>query len=93
MAITPRIRPTVFIRFNADMNLNVFSEFVMLTPGSEFGETELYSNRIGLLYAWNFSPKSWIYIALNDYRAQDELGAIQPQYMIGAIKVKYLFYF
>jgi hypothetical protein len=41
----------------------------------------------------NFSPKSWIYIALNDYRAQDEHGRLQPQYSIGAIKAKYLLYF
>ncbi|GAI82468.1 unnamed protein product [marine sediment metagenome] len=68
------------------------SEFVMETPGTDFGETDLLSVRTGLLFSWNFSPKSWLYIALNDYREQDQ-GEIKPQYLIGAVKAKYLFYF
>lgn len=92
MAITPRLRPYIEYRFNAGMKLDIFSEFVMETPGTDFGETDLLSVRTGLLFSWNFSPKSWLYIALNDYREQDQ-GEIKPQYLIGAVKVKYLFYF
>jgi hypothetical protein len=93
LSMMSRVRPNVFFRFNADMSLSIFSEFVMLTPGSDLNETELYSVRPGLLYSWNFRPKSWIYVALNDYHAQDSEGVLQHQYMIGAIKVKYLLYF
>ncbi|MBN2621434.1 carbohydrate binding family 9 domain-containing protein [candidate division WOR-3 bacterium] len=93
ISMMSRVRPNFFFRFTANMSLSLFSEFVTLTPESDFNETELYSIRPGLLYTWNFRPKSWIYIALNDYRAQDATGDLQHQYMIGAVKVKYLLYF
>ena len=91
--MVPRISPNFFFRFTADISLTIFNEFVMVTPDTDFGETELYSMRPGLLFSWNFRPKSWIYIALNDYRAQDDQGLMQPQYSIGAIKAKYLLFF
>ncbi len=92
IAITPRLKPKINITFNADMSLSIFSELVMETPGTDFGNMELLSNRLGLLFSWNFMPKSWLYIALNDYREQED-GELQPQYRIGAIKAKYLVYF
>jgi len=93
VAMWPMLRPKIFIRFNADMSLDIFDEIVMTIPETNFGERELVSNRIGAIFSWNFRPKSWIYIALNDYRAQDAVGEVQPVYRIGAVKVKYLFYF
>jgi hypothetical protein len=93
LAMTPRARPNINVRFNARMNLQVFSELVMATHGSDISGTELLSNRLGMLFSWNFLPKSWLYIALNDYRTQDEQGSLQPEYEIGAIKAKYLLYF
>jgi hypothetical protein len=93
IAMWPMLRPQVFIRFNADMSLNIFDEIVMTMPETDFGDTELVSNRVGLLFSWNFRPKSWIYIALNDYRAQDAEGDVQPVYRISAVKAKYLLYF
>ncbi len=96
LAMTPLFRPNVGIVFNADMNLTVFSEIVMATPGAEIGETEVRTARTGVLYSWNFRPKSWIYIALNDYRADDlaQPGTdMQLLYQIGAVKAKYLLYF
>ncbi len=93
VAVTPRLRPYILFQITADIQLEAFSEVVIETPGTDFGETELLSNRFGLLFAWRFLPKSWLYIALNDYREQDEQGSLQPQYRIGAIKAKYLVYF
>jgi hypothetical protein len=93
ISMVSRLRPNFFFRFTADMSLSLFSEFVTLTPRSDLNDSELYSIRPGLLYGWHFRPKSWIYIALNDYRAQDTAGDLQHQYLIGAVKVKYLFYF
>jgi hypothetical protein len=75
------------------MGLTIFSELVMQTPQAKFDSTDLYSVRTGVLFNWNFLPKSWIYIALNDSRSDDAFGKLQPRYQIGAIKVKYLFYF
>ncbi len=93
VAMWPMLRPKVFIRFNADMSLNIFDEIVMTMPETNFGERELVSNRIGAIFSWNFRPKSWIYIALNDFRAQDTEGEVRPVYRIDAIKAKYLIYF
>ena len=86
---TPRITFTI----TRDMNLEFFSEFVFATPAANLKATDLISNRLGLLFSWNFLPKSWFYIAVNDYRDQDEFSRLQLQNRIAAIKVKYLFYF
>lgn len=93
IAMTPLFRPNIMIRFNATTNLSLFSEFVMSTPSTDINETELTTMRTGMLFSWNFMPKSWLYIALNDFRAQDIVGNLKPSYQIGAIKAKYLLYF
>lgn len=93
IAITPRLTPRIRFMINADMKLEIFNEFVMETPRTNFGETELLSNRLGLLFSWRFAPKSWLYIAVNDYREQNEDGNLQLENQIGAIKAKYLIYF
>jgi hypothetical protein len=92
-AIWPIFRPSLDFAFNADMNLRIFDEIVTQTPGTDFGELEYLWNRIGILFSWNFMPKSWIYIAVNDHRTQDASGDLRPLYQIGAIKAKYLIYF
>lgn len=93
IAMTPTVRPRLDIKFNANTSLAIFNEFIMQTPETNLSDTELQANRLGVLFSWNFLPKSWLYVALNDYREQDEQGTIQPVYRIGAVKVKYLFYF
>lgn len=92
-AVTPRLRPNAMIRFNADMKLTLFTELVMATPGTSFDQTDLVSARAGALFSWNYLPKSWLYIALNDYRLQDPAGDLRSQYQIWAIKAKHLIYF
>jgi hypothetical protein len=92
-AIWPMFRPSIDIQFNATTVLRIFDEIVTQTPGTDFGELEFLWNRVGVLFSWNFRPKSWIYVALNDHREQDEFGDLQPSYQIGAVKVKYLIYF
>jgi hypothetical protein len=92
-AIWPILRPSIDIQFSADMKLRIFDEIVTQTPGTDFGELEYLWNRVGVLFSWNFMPKSWLYIALNDHRVQDEFGDLRPLYQIGAIKAKYLIYF
>jgi len=93
IAITPRLTPRINIRMNADMSLDIFNEFVFTTPGTNFSEGEWLTNRFGFLFSWNFRPKSWIYIAINDYRVRNDEGILQIENQIGAIKAKYLMYF
>ncbi len=93
IAIITLLRPRIDIRFNSRSTLSFFTEIVLETPSTEFGETDFLSNRNGLLFSWNFRPKSWIYVALNDYREQDDYHVLKHQYLIGAVKAKYLIYF
>jgi hypothetical protein len=56
----------------------------------------------GFLFSWNFLPKSWIYLALNEFQDRsDEYGSnnnLLPNRMhttdrAGVFKIKYLYYF
>lgn len=93
IAVTTAATPRIDIRFNADMSLSIFNHLLFETPETDFGETGLLSNRLGVLFSWNFKPKSWLYIAFNDYQVADEDGKLRLQDRIGAIKAKYLIYF
>ncbi|TET46502.1 hypothetical protein E3J62_03860 [candidate division TA06 bacterium] len=92
-ALTTSATPRIDYRINADMSLGLFNEFVMGTPGTDVGNTDLLYNRIGLLFSWNFLPKSWLYVAFNDSREIDAAGDLRLVSGIGAIKAKYLMYF
>ena len=91
-AITPIWTPRIEYQINADMDISLYSEFVFLTEGGDLGTAEVYSNRIGFLFSWNFMPKSWLYVAFNDLR-RDEGEGLALVERIGAVKVKYLIYF
>jgi len=56
----------------------------------------------GFLFSYNFRPKSWIYLAINEMRDRhdevDPTGLLRPNRLhvvdrIGVLKLKYLFYF
>lgn len=92
VAMAPRIRPRLDIRFGCDKTLAIFNDILLEAPGTDVGETDLINNRFGFLFSWNFRPKSWVHVALNDFRAQDA-ERLEPVYTIGAFKIKYLLYF
>jgi hypothetical protein len=91
-AITPIWTPRIEYQINADMDVSLYSEFVFATEAGDLSTAEIYSNRIGFLFSWNFLPKSWLYVAFNDLR-RDEGEGLEPVERIGAVKVKYLIYF
>jgi len=67
------------------MSLSLYEE----TPIVD-GEGVL-SIRIGVSFKYNFLPKSWIYIAYNDYQwRRSEDGVFDPQQRVFAVKVKHL---
>jgi hypothetical protein len=92
LATTPMARPEIHYSITKDIKLKIFNEFVFTMPGSDIDNITWSSNRFGMLLSWNFHPKSWFYLAINDYR-EDENDKLKPQYFIGAIKAKYLLYF
>lgn len=92
VAMTPRIRPRLDIRFGYDKTLAVFNDILLETPGTDIGQTDFVNNRFGFLFSWNFRPKSWLHVALNDFREHDG-DRLEPVYTIGAFKIRYLLYF
>jgi hypothetical protein len=74
------------------MSFNVYDEVVLATPGTDFGRTGPATNRVGFLFSWNFLPKSWLYVAFNDYRVDSDEGLTLAS-RVGAVKLRYLFYF
>ncbi|HEC79073.1 MAG TPA: hypothetical protein ENI34_08045 [candidate division WOR-3 bacterium] len=92
IAVWPMATPMIDLTITPRMSFGIFNEFVLTTPGTDFGKTEFLTNRFGFLFTYNFKPKSWLYIALNDYRTAQN-GSLRLQNQVGAVKVKYLVYF
>jgi hypothetical protein len=92
LGVTSVVRPKVDFRMDSRMSFNVYSELVLTTPETRFGETQLAANRLGFLFSWNFLPKSWLYVAFNDYRVDSGEG-LEPADRVAAVKLRYLFYF
>lgn len=101
VAMIPRFRPRVDYRITAYMTLSVFDEMVGYAEKTRLAKSRLQSNRVGMLYTWNFAPKSWLYFAINEYgalEATERPGGLireemKQQYAISAVKLKYLLYF
>jgi hypothetical protein len=93
LGITPQFRPGFHFRPNPYFEVRIRNDFVWYMPEGKFSDVEWVSNRWMLFLGWNFKPKSWVYIAVNDYRVQDMNGDLSLLNRIGAIKVKYLIYF
>lgn len=96
-AITYNARPYFSLTPVNDMNLRVYLDNVFSSETDHLERVLL-----GVLYSYNFSPKSWIYFAYNqlsDRRAEyDQFGIQLPVKMhvtdrVAVVKVKYLYYF
>ncbi|MFZ5518661.1 MAG: DUF5916 domain-containing protein [Candidatus Zhuqueibacterota bacterium] len=95
--ITLNARPHLSVTPINNLNVRVYLDNVFLRS-SEQVEQAIF----GLLFSYNFSPKSWIYFAINDIRDRSlqfgESGELLPQRMhvvdrAGVFKLKYLYYF
>jgi len=95
--VTYNARPFIaFSPFN-DLVLRLYVDNVFVRS-SDHLERLLF----GFLFSYNFLPKSWIYLALNEARDRREqydlAGNLLPSKMhvadrVGVMKVKYLYYF
>ena len=92
VAVTSVARPKVDFRINSRIAFNVYDEIVVQTPGTRVVETKPVTNRVGCLFSWNFLPKSWLFVAFNDYRVDSGEGLTLAS-RVGAVKLRYLFYF
>ena len=92
VAVTSPLGPRLDFSFDPRVNFNVYDNIVFATPGTRLDSTRAVSNRIGFLFSWNFLPKSWLYVALNDFR-MDVGEGLSLVSRVGAVKLRYLFYF
>ncbi len=92
LATTASFTPRAWYMITPTMEVSLFNEIVLTAPGTDFNAATYASNRIGFLFSWNFRPKSWLYVALNDYRI-DDLGDLELLNQVAAIKIKYLLQF
>jgi len=95
--ITYNARPFISLKPVNDLNIRVYVDNVYSAESDR-----LESMIVGLLFSWNFLPKSWVYFAFNDFRDRsdrlDSMGNLLPRKLhvtdrASVLKVKYLYYF
>ena len=95
--ITYNARPFFTITPINDVSARIYLDNVFVKSSDKL-ERVIF----GFLFSYNFSPKSWIYLAVNEIRDRSEeydlIGNALPQRMhvvdrVGVLKVKYLYYF
>ncbi len=95
--ITYNSRPYFSLTPINNLNVRVYVDNVFIKSIDRFDHIIL-----GFLFSYNFLPKSWIYLALNDVSDRsdqyDSSGKLLPHKMhvtdrAGVLKVKYLYYF
>lgn len=95
--ITYNARPYFSITPINNLNIRVYFDDLFIRS-SDRSEQTIF----GLLFSYNFSPKSWIYFALNEIRSREKQfdsfdhllsNRLRVQDRVGVFKVKYLYYF
>jgi hypothetical protein len=95
--ITYNARPFLSVTPVNDLNFRIYLDVVCTRSSQQVQNTIL-----GFLFSYNFLPKSWIYLAINEYQQRsditDALGATSPGPLavtdrVGVLKVRYLYYF
>ncbi len=95
--ITYNARPFISLKPVNDLNIRIYVDNVYSTESQR-----LESMIVGLLFSWNFLPKSWVYFAFNDFRDRgdryDSMENLLPNKLhvtdrASVLKIKYLYYF
>lgn len=95
--ITYNTRPYFSITPINNLNIRIYFDDLFIRS-SDRSEQTIF----GLLFSYNFSPKSWIYFAMNEIRAREKQfdsfdnllsNRLRVQDRVGVFKVKYLYYF
>lgn len=95
--ITYNARPYFSLTPVNDLNIRLYVDNLFLRSTKKFEQII-----IGFLFAYNFSPKSWIYLAVNELRDRspefDSFGNILQERLhvinrAAVLKLKYLYYF
>lgn len=95
--VTLNARPYFSLTPINDLNVRVYVDNLYVKSSRQLERVIA-----GLLFSYNFLPKSWIYLAINEVRDRsdeyDAAGTLLPHRMhvvdrAGVLKVKYLYYF
>jgi len=95
--ITYNARPYFSVTPVNDLDFRVYLDMVFVRSTGQLQQTIL-----GFLFSYNFLPKSWIYLAINEYRQRsydtDALGGtmvgpLSVTDRVGVFKIRYLYYF
>jgi hypothetical protein len=86
--ITYNTRPYVSWTPVNDLNIRLYVDNVYLNSSGKIEQTIA-----GFLVAYNYSPKSWIYLAINEIRERDDFGIMRISNRAAVLKASYLYYF
>jgi len=95
--VTYNARPYFSLTPWNDVNLRVYADNLFLKSSDRLEQLI-----IGVLFSYNFLPKSWVYIAFNEGRNREDqfdgTGNVLPKTLhvaerAAVVKVKYLYYF
>ncbi len=95
--ITYNARPFISLTPINDLNLRLYIDNLYLRSTRQMEKII-----IGFLFSYNFSPKSWLYLAFNEFRNRtdtyDVMGVhagrpLRLSEQVGVLKVRYLYYF
>ena len=82
--ITWRLRPGIAWLISNAMSLRVYEEMTV------YRSSGLSSVRLGVMYKYNFLPKSWVYVAFNDRQRREDDGTYTPLQQVFVVKLTYL---
>ena len=95
--ITYNARPYFSVTPINNLNIRVYFDDLFVRSSDRSKQTIF-----GFLFSYNFSPKSWIYFAMNEIREREKRhdsfdnllsNRLRVQDRVGVFKVKYLYYF
>ena len=86
--ITYNARPYLSLTPVNDLNIRMYIDNVFTAS-----DEKIVRVIGGFLFSYNFSPKSWIYLALNEVQQRNDAGNLAVADRAGVLKVKYLYYF
>ncbi len=86
--VTYNTRPYVTWTPINDLDIRLYVDNVLLQTSGKIEQSIA-----GFLVAYNYSPKSWIYLAVNEIRERDDFGMMRIADRVAVLKASYLYYF
>jgi hypothetical protein len=86
--ITYNTRPYISWTPVNDLNIRLYVDNVFLHSSGKMEQAIA-----GFLIAYNYSPKSWIYFAINEVRERDDFNIMRIADRAAVLKASYLYYF